>query len=263
MKKIMLIMLCVFSTSVFAADNVLNDGDLVRMSVYGNPDLTTELKVTASGELNVPLIGQIMVKGLSATQAEQAISKKLIKDGYLKQAQVNLVVLQSVGQQVSILGQVAKPGKYSIETGAKTLFDFIALSGGVSANGSDFITVVRVSENPAQRMTFNLRELLLQANANQINSANVLMRADDIIYVPEAPVFYVYGEAKTPGVFRHKPRMTLLQALSMAGGLSNRGTENGLTIQRRNPEGQLLDVTATMSTEILEDDIVTIKESLF
>jgi polysaccharide export outer membrane protein len=263
MKKLIVILFLMFSSSLIAADNVLNDGDLVRISVYGNPDLTTEVKVSAQGDINFPLIGEVSVMGFTASQAEKLISKKLIADGFLRQAQVNLIVLQSTGQQVSVLGQVAKPGKYSIETGSKTLFDFIALSGGVSAQGSDFMTIIRMSQNPPQRISVNIKKLFLQSNTDQINSANMQMQADDIIYVPEAPVFYVYGEARTPGVFRFTPGMTLVQALSMAGGLSARGTENGLQIQRRNQDGQLVEVEATMSTVIFADDIITVKESLF
>ncbi|VAW48582.1 hypothetical protein MNBD_GAMMA03-848, partial [hydrothermal vent metagenome] len=130
MKRLIFVLFLSFSTVVFAADNVLNDGDLVRVSVYGNPDLTTEAKVAASGMLNFPLIGEIKVGGLSAPETEQLIANRLMQEGYLRQAQVNVIVLQSSNQQVSILGQVMKPGKYSIESGAKTLFDFIALSGG-------------------------------------------------------------------------------------------------------------------------------------
>ena len=263
MKNLFLILFLSFSTLLQAADNPINDGDFLRVSVYGNPDLTTEAKVSASGEINYPLIGAVKLGGLTPPEAEQLIGQRLVQDGFLKQAQVNIIVIQSSGKQVSILGQVAKPGKYSIETGAKTLFDFIAISGGVSAKGSDFITIIRMSEIPPKRISVNLKKLFLHSNADQINSVNMQMSAGDIIYVPEAPVFYVYGHARSPGVFRFTPNMTLLQALSMAGGLSGRGTENGLMIQRRNEDGQLVELEATMSSVIVADDIVTIQESLF
>lgn len=263
MKNLLLILFLSFSTLLQAADNPINNGDLLRISVYGNPDLNTESKVSSFGEINYPLIGSVKLAGLSPPEAEQLISQRLVQDGFLKRAQVNVIVTQSSGKQVSILGQVAKPGKYSIETGAKTLFDFIAISGGVSARGSDFITIIRMNENPPKRITVNAKQLLLQSNANDINSANVQMTAGDIIYVPEAPVFYVYGQARSPGVFKFTPGMTLVQALSMAGGLSGRGTERGVEIQRRNEKGELVDIEATMSTIIFANDIVTIKESLF
>ncbi|WP_019555757.1 polysaccharide biosynthesis/export family protein [Thiomicrorhabdus arctica] len=263
MKNLLLILLLSFSTLLQAADNPINNGDLLRVSVYGNPDLTTEAKVSASGQINYPLIGTIKLAGLSPPEAEQLVSQRLVQDGFLKRAQVNIIVIQSSGKQVSILGQVGKPGKYSIETGAKTLFDFIAISGGISAKGSDFITIIRMNENPPKRISVNLKKIFLHSKTDQINSVNMQMRAGDIIYVPEAPVFYVYGEARSPGVFRYTSNMTLLQALSMAGGLSARGTDSGLRIQRRNESGQLVEMKANKSSVILADDIVTIQESLF
>ena len=263
MRKLIVALLLSFSTVVFAVENVLDDGDLVRISVYGNPDLTTEAKVSASGLLNFPLIGEIRVGGLNAPETEQLIAKQLIEEGYLKQAQVNVIVLQSSSQQVSILGQVMKPGKYSIETGARTLFDFIALSGGVSAKGSSVITIVRMSEDPPQRISVNIDQLFLKSRVDIVKMSDIKMTAGDIIYVPEAPVFYVFGEANRPGVYRYKPGMTVAQAISSGGGISGKGTDRGIKIDRRKEDGQLIKLNASLSSEILADDVVTIQERLF
>lgn len=263
MKKLFIILLLTFSNLAVSADNLLYDGDLVRVSVYGNPDLTTEAKISAAGMLNFPLIGELKVGGVSAPEAEQLISKRLIKEGFLKRAQVNLIVLQSSSQQVSILGQVMKPGKYSIEPGAKTLFDFIAISGGVSAKGSDVITIVRMGDSPSKRITVNIDELFLTADEQKINDANILMNANDVIYVPEAPVFYVYGQANRPGVYRYKSGMTVAQAISAGGGISTRGSERGIEISRRNSDGKLEHIDASLADTISANDLITIEESLF
>ena len=255
MKNLMIILFVFLSVGVQAADSLIDNGDLIRISVYGNPDLTTEVKVNESGAINYPLVGEVKVGGLTSSKAEQRISQRLIGDGFLKRAQVNIIVLQSSSQQVSVLGRVAKPGKYSIETGAKTLFDFVAISGGVSASGSDVITVMRMSENPPKRISVNINKLFLSSDVNKINSANILMEAGDIIYVPEEPVFYVYGEARSPGVFRFKPGMFIAQAISNAGGVSSRGTLKGLKINRQNQAGFLEVLDAELSTVILADDV--------
>jgi polysaccharide export outer membrane protein len=262
-KKLLLILFMAFSTGAMAAENPLADGDLVRISVYGNPDLTTEVKVSAAGDINFPLIGEVRVAGLNPPQAEQLIAKRLVDDGFLRQAQINLIVLKSSGQQVSILGQVAKPGKYSIETGVKTLFDFIAISGGVSAKGSNVVTVIRMTETPPKRISVNVDKLFLQSNADEIKSANLDMQAGDIIYVPEAPVFYVYGEANRAGVYRFKSGMSVAQAIASSGGISARGTENGLVINRLDKTGNIQEIEATVTTTIEADDVVHIQESLF
>ena len=219
MKKLIFALLLSCSTAVLAVESVLDSGDVVRVSVYGNPDLTTEAKISASGMLNFPLVGELRVGGISAPEAERLIAERLMAEGFLKQAQVNLIVLQSKGQQVSVLGQVMKPGKYSIESGAKSLFDFIALSGGVSAKGSSEITILRMAETPPKRFSVNIDQLFLQSNVELTKGSNIEMIAGDIIYVPEAPVFYVFGEANRPGVYKYKPGMTVAQAIS-AGGAS-------------------------------------------
>ena len=252
------------STVVIAFDDVLDDGDLVRVSVYDNPDLSTEVKITASGMLNFPLIGEVKVGGLSTPEVERLIANRLMKEGYLRQAQVNVIVLQSSSnQQVSILGQVMKPGKYSIESGAKTLFDFIALSGGVSAKGANVISILRMSEDPPKRMSVNIDQLFLKSSVDIIKRTNINMVAGDVIYVPEAPVFYVFGEANRPGVYRYKQGMTVAQAISAGGGVSNRGTDSGIEIDRRKEDGQLVKIKASLSSEIWADDVITVQERLF
>ncbi|MCF6345319.1 MAG: polysaccharide biosynthesis/export family protein [Thiomicrorhabdus sp.] len=263
MKKLIVALFLFFSTAVFAVDSVLDDGDMVRVSVYGNPDLMTEAKISASGMLSFPLIGEVKVGGLSAPETEQLIASRLVAEGFLKQAQVNVIVLQSSGQQVSVLGQVMKPGKYSIESGAKSLFDFIALSGGVSAKGSSVITILRMSENPPKRFSVNIDQLYLKSSVDVVKRSNIKMIAGDIVYVPEAPVFYVFGEANRPGVYRYKLGMTVAQSISAGGGISARGTVRGIEIDRRNEEGKLVKLSASLSSEILADDVIVIQERLF
>jgi len=263
MRKLVFALFLSFSSMAFAVESVLDDGDMVRVSVYGNPDLMTEAKVSASGILNFPLIGEIKVGGLSAPETEQLIATRLVSEGFLKQAQVNVIVLQSSGQQVSILGQVMKPGKYSIESGAKSLFDFIALSGGVSAKGSSVVTILRMAEKPPKRFSVDIDQLFLESSVDVVKRSNIKMIAGDIIYVPEAPVFYVFGEANRPGVYRYKPGMTVAQSISAGGGVSARGTVRGIEIDRRNDEGKLVKLSASLSSEILADDIVIIQERLF
>jgi len=263
MKRLIFALFLSFSTAVFAVENVLDDGDMVRVSVYGNPDLTTEAKISASGILNFPLVGELQVGGLSAPDAERLIAERLMAEGFLRQAQVNVIVLQSKGQQVSVLGQVMKPGKYSIESGARSLFDFIALSGGVSAKGSGVITIIRTSETPPKRFSVNIDQLFLKSSVDIVKRSNIDMVAGDVIYVPEAPVFYVFGEANRPGVYQYKPGMTVAQAISSGGGISVRGTDRGIEIDRRKEDGTLVKLNASLSSEILADDVVIIQERLF
>lgn len=255
---IVVVLLFIYSNSSFAFESVIEKGDVLKVLVYGNPDLTIEDKVSAKGEINIPLIGSIKVSGMSPYDAEQKIVYKFVHEGFLKKAQVNIIVVLSRGRQVSVLGQVVNPGKYTIEPGTKTLFDFIAISGGVSAKGSDLITVIRTAENPPKRFSFNVSDLLLGLSTEKISIANMDMQAGDVVYIPEAPVFYVYGEVNRPGVYRLKRGMTVIKAMSSAGGLSAKGTDRNLEIIRKHQEMEV-----NLLDPVLAGDVIIVKESLF
>lgn len=257
MKKLIFACLMLFAGMLQAADNPLGTGDMLRITVYGSPDLTTETRVTAAGTVSFPLVGEVKVEGISVPNAEQSIAKLLEEGGFIKQPQVNIVVLQFISQQVSVLGDVLKPGRYPLDH-PSTLTDLLALAGGVTANGSDLITVISRKEGKSSRQEYDLREMLRKSD-----SPDAAVAPGDIIYVPRAPVFYIYGEVQRPGVFRLERDMMVAHALATGGGLTPRGTECGLRIKRRNASGELETIGAEASTPLLADDVLQVQESLF
>ncbi|MEG1054568.1 MAG: polysaccharide biosynthesis/export family protein, partial [Janthinobacterium sp.] len=103
----------VFGASVAgAADVLLGAGDVVRISVYGSPDLALETRVSEAGEITFPLVGAVAIGGLPVSAAEKKIGGLLESGGYLRKAQVNIIVTTLQSQQVSVLGQVNRPGRY-------------------------------------------------------------------------------------------------------------------------------------------------------
>ena len=119
----------------------LGSGDVVRISVYQNPDLTLETRVTEAGIVSFPLLGTIRLGGQSVTGAEKLIADGLRNGNFVKQPQVTIVVLQVRGNQVSVLGQVNRPGRYPIEVADMRLTDLLAMAGGAAANGADIVVV--------------------------------------------------------------------------------------------------------------------------
>jgi polysaccharide export outer membrane protein len=113
-----------------AAEVVLGPGDVVKASVYGSPDLAIETRVSEGGSMTFPLLGEVQVGGLSTQQAEKKIGGLLEKGGYLKKAQVNLLITTLASQQVSVLGQVNRPGRYPVE-GKRKVLDLLAIAGGI------------------------------------------------------------------------------------------------------------------------------------
>jgi polysaccharide export outer membrane protein len=257
MKKLIFACLMMFAGMLHAADNPLGTGDMLRITVYGNTDMTTETRVTAAGTISLPLVGEVKVGGISVSEAEHRIAK-LLEDGkFIKRPQVNIVILQFTSQQVSVLGEVQKPGRYPLDH-PSTLTDLLAIAGGATANGSDQITVISHKDGKSSRQEYDVRDMF-----RKNGSPDVGVSSGDIIYVPRAPVFYIYGEVQRPGAFRLERDMIVAQALATGGGLTARGTERSLRIKRRNEKGKLETIDAEISTPLLADDVLQVKESLF
>ncbi|GJJ04885.1 hypothetical protein RugamoR64_54230 [Duganella rhizosphaerae] len=241
-----------------AADMLLGPGDAIKVSVYGSPDLGLETRVSESGAITFPLIGEVALGGLSVSSAEKKIAGMLESGGFVRKAQVNLVVTSIQSQQVSVLGQVFRPGRYPLE-GKRSLVDMLAVAGGVSADGGDTLTLIRKRNGKISKDVVDLVEMLRSGDLER----DVEMAANDIIYVERAPRFYIYGEVQRPGTFRLERAMTVVQALSTGGGLTPRGTERGMVIKRRDAQGVVQVINAKQDDLLKADDVVYVKESLF
>ena len=133
-------------------DVPLGAGDVIKVSVYNNPDLATETRVNENGLITVPLIGQVPVAGLSTAAAEKKIAALLGSGGFVKNAQVNLLVTVQTSQQVSVLGQVNRPGRYPLDS-RRTVMDVLAQAGGIAADGGDTVSLIRKKDGVATRVT--------------------------------------------------------------------------------------------------------------
>jgi polysaccharide export outer membrane protein len=251
--------LLAWSMSTAHADEmVLGAGDVVKISVYGNPDLAVETRVSESGSITMPLVGQVGVVGLSTPMAETKIATMLQRGGFVKNPQVNLLVTALTSQQVSVLGQVNRAGRYPID-GSRSVLDLLALAGGISPDGGDVVTVIRKRNGKVLKDQVDTAELM--HSADMMGNSDV--QAGDIIFVDRAPRFYIYGEVQRPGQLRLERQMTVLQALSAGGGLTPRGTERGLRVKRRDQEGKLQTLDVKGDDLLQPNDVVYVKESLF
>ena len=241
-----------------AADLPLGPGDVVKVSVYGNPDLSLETRVSEAGKISYPLVGQVAVSGLSTVAAEKKIAGLLERRGYLKKPQVNIIVPAVQSQTVSVLGQVNRPGRYPVE-GKRSLMDMLAMAGGIATDGGDNVSLIRTRDGQTTRNDIDLVQMM---RAGQLGD-DQLVAGSDIVFVERAPKFYIYGEVQRPGAIRLERAMTVTQALSAGGGLSLRGTERGLVIKRRDAQGQLQTIKARSDDLIEVDDVVYVKESWF
>lgn len=252
----MTLAICAFSA--MAADTPLGAGDALKISVFGNPDLSLETKVSEAGSITFPLIGDVSVGGLSTADAEKKISGMLTGGGFLRKAEVNIMVTELQSQQVSVLGQVLHPGRYPV-AGKRSVTDMLAMAGGVGPEGGDTATVVRTRNGKTTKQVVNLAQMIQSADMK----SNVDLVNGDVIFVDRAPKFYIYGEVQHPGGYKLEHNMTVVQALSIGGGLTPRGTERGIRIKRRDAKGNQVEISADHDQTLQADDVVYVKESFF
>lgn len=241
------------------AEYPLGAGDVVRITVYNSPDLTTEAEISQNGTLNFPLVGEVKVGGLSRAEAEKAIATALSKGGFVRNAHVNMLVLQYRGRQVSVLGEVNRPGKYPLNQ-VTNLTDAIAMAGGITQRGGYMVTVIRKTDGgTTEQYVVNFKKLLAGGDPER----NIRIASDDVIYVAPAPVFYIYGEVRQPGAYPLTPDMTVRQALSLGGGLTPRGSERGIEIDRKAENGEVSTRRARLTDRVQPDDVLQVPESWF
>jgi polysaccharide export outer membrane protein len=240
------------------AEVPLGPGDVVRVSVYGNPDLSLETRVSESGAITFPLVGHVGVGGLTVAMAEKKIGGMLEAGGYLKKAQVNIIVSLLASQQVSVLGQVNRPGRYPVD-GKRSVLDMLALAGGISADGGDTVNLVRTRNGKTTRESIDVVQMVRSGALD----GNIDVAGSDMIFVERAPRFYIVGEVQRPGAFRVERQMTVQQALSAGGGLTARGSNNGLRITRKDASGNATTFEVKHSDLVQVDDVITVRESWF
>lgn len=251
-------LLSVLAGGAAAADIVLGTGDMIKASVYGNPDLATEARVSEAGTIGFPLLGSVSVGGLTIPAAERKIGGLLESGGFLRNAQVSILVTVLQSQQISVLGQVNRPGRYPVD-GKRSVMDMLALAGGMNGDGGDTISLIRRRDGAVTRDVIDVGQMMRSGDLK----GDYDLAPNDVIYVERAPRFYIYGEVRHPGAFRLERGMTVLQALSVGGGLTPRGTERGMRIKRRDENGKLQIINARHDDVLRIDDIVYVKESLF
>ncbi len=241
------------------AEYLLGPGDVVRISVFQNADLLLETRVSENGSITYPLVGNVPVGGLTLSAAEQRIAKRLRDGGYVLQPQVSILLLQIRGSQVSVLGQVNRPGRYPLDTADMRLSDMLATAGGIAAGGADIAIVSGVREGKQFRREVDIASMYLQDEL----SNDIALKSGDAIYVHRAPVFYIYGEVQRPGAYRVERGMTVMQALATGGGLTAKGTQRGVRVNRRATNGKVNAIEPGLDDPVRADDIVYVKESIF
>jgi polysaccharide export outer membrane protein len=209
--------------------------------------------------ITFPLIGLIGIGGLAIPEAEKKIATALQTGGFLKAPQVNIALMLIRGNQISVLGQVARPGRFPMETANTRLSDMLANAGGATQTGDDIAIVTGIRNAKPFRKEVDIPGIFLQ---NKVQD-DLILQGGDTIYVHRAAVFYIYGEAQRPGSYRIERDMTVMQALTQGGGPTNRGSEKRLRLHRKNAKGVIVELEPKLTDIVLNNDVIYVKESIF
>ncbi len=234
-------------------------GDVISVTVFQNPDLTLNVRVHESGKITFPLLGKVDVAGYALENVESKIAALLRSGGYVRDPQVSVMLENPYGSQVAVLGHVNRPGRYPLMTADLKLTDLLAMAGGITTDGDERVVVVGERDGKPMRVEIDVPELF-SASSSQ---GNLVIEAGDTIHVDIAPVFYIYGEVQRPGTYRVGRNMTVMQALAVGGGLTQRGSDKGIKVFRQGQDLSVSKQAPELTSEIIANDVIVIDESFF
>lgn len=237
----------------------LGTGDNVRVTVFQYPDLTTEARVSERGTITFPLVGEVRVSGLTVADAGAEIARQLKRGKFMLNPQVTVVMTELRSRQVSVLGEVNKPGRYALDTSSSRLTDVLALAGGVSPVGANTVSLVLNRNGKIEKLEIDVAAMVRTGDL----SKNVDIRNGDTIYVQRAPVFYIHGQVRRAGSYRFEDNMKVMEAVSLGGGFTERANERVLNLSRRTPDGKLQRLDVGLSDSIQPGDVIFVQESWF
>lgn len=242
-----------------ASEYVLVPGDVIKINVFKNQDLSVDERVTAAGNIAYPLIGSVTVAGLTLPAAEQKIAQMLKDGGFVLNPQVSILLGQALGDLVSVLGEVNNAGRYSTETSGGHLSGMLASAGGISANGADVVDVNGIRNGKP----FHLEVDIVKMSSLGNSADDIELQGGDTVFVPRAPLFYIYGQVQKPGQVRLERGMTVMQALAAGGGVTDKGTSRGIVRHRRDANGKVKEESVSLDDDVLDQDVIYVKQSLF
>jgi polysaccharide biosynthesis/export protein len=241
--------------SAKSEDYRLGAGDLLKIVVFDHDELSVDARISQTGNITYPLVGQLPVAGLSTREAELLLARHLMDGGFVSQPQVSVLVSDYQSQKISVMGQVTKAGQYPLDA-SKKLLDVLAMAGGVlNDTAAEDATLVRAD---GSRVVIDLQKLF-----DGDPTMNLGVHDGDTVFVRHAPQFYIYGEVQHPGEYRLARNTTISQAISIGGGLTPRGTQRGAIVKRLDAQGKERRQSVTDEDVLQPNDVLLIKASLF
>lgn len=263
----------------------IGPGDSLSVQVQGQSDMTGDFKVDAEGLLNFPILGKIKASGHTIADLERKLTT-LLADGYLRRPQVSVSVKEYASQKVFVTGEVLKPGPYPLKSD-RSLLALLSDVGGLGSNVGHEIVVIRppvgaaatplvpASLEPSPNadgplvggLPFDVAGAeVFRVSIQELQSGNpernILLQSGDTVYFPRAAQVYVTGSVVRPGPYRYQEGMTVLQVLTLAGGVTERGSSGRVKIVRV-VAGKRQELKVKLSDPVGPEDTLVIPERFF
>ncbi len=247
-----------------SARYVLGANDQLKITVFDEPDLSNVYRVDSDGFITFPMVNKVAASGLTAAELQERIRTMLAN--FIKNPQVRAEVEGYKSQSVIVSGEVRAPGKIPM-TGTMTLVEALAAAGSPTSAASNEISVSRqkrkadgtlVSGSAVDIIRVNLKELQLGTAGRDI-----VLQDGDLINVPKAQTFIVTGQVRNSGALIWDPGMTVQQAIALAGGLTERGSDRRIHVERVQPDGKTKKLSVNLTDKVLPNDIVTVDQRIF
>ena len=246
--------------SLAADDYIVGEEDVIRITIYDYPELTATERVSGEGIITLPLIGELKVAGLTTDQTAKKIAARL-SDGFIIAPNVSVFVVEFRSKKTIIIGYVNKPGIYML-SGDTTLLELVSLAGGLTKDAGDKATIKRNysgSKGGEGIITIDLKKLVEQGDT----SLNIPLMDGDSVFIAKASVFYITGEIKNPAAYKYEDGITLVKAITMAGGFTDKAAPGRIRIIRKIDNKEKVIQKAEMDEPLLPDDIIIVPESYF
>jgi len=242
-------------------DYKIGPEDLIEISIFEEEKLNKTVRVSSQGNISLPLLGIIRVKGLTANELEKEI-RELLAEKYLQNPHVSVFIKEYRSQRITVMGAVEKPGPYDV-TGQKTILGILGLAGGLKEDAGSLLFLIRPPQPeadvpPAEKdsgamkpstFVINLEDLLVKGDL----TLNLALTHGDVINIPVSGKIFVGGQVKSPGGFPLKgKKVTLSQAIALAGGLAPKAAGSETKILRYSEK--------ETDKEVLSANVYTIHE---
>ncbi len=233
---------------VASSTYVLGPDDVIEVSVLGRPEMTQQTRIKPDGTIVVPLLGSVQAKGHTILTLADEIATKMEKAGLLRKPIINVEVVQMVSQTATVLGKVTAPGVVPLDR-AMTVSRVLGRVGGALPTGAGYVVIQHKDGTRAQVTIDNL----IKGGA-----FDPVVQGGDTLFVPDAEIFYIYGQINSPGAQPLRANMTVRQAIAQAGGPTALGSDKRVRVNRGGKEFK-----AKLNDVIQKDDVVVVKERIF